>query len=82
MVRINGAIRIPGERTTLTAFAIIVNETQNRTSVAVDWVHIFTPRLFVESNYSYEVFTAGHQHQLSGRRKTDGCRALCSPCYE
>lgn len=27
---------------------------QNRTSLVVDWVHMFTPRLFVESNYSYE----------------------------
>ncbi len=34
--------------------AISILQTQNRYSLAADWVHIFTPRLFVESNYSYE----------------------------
>lgn len=29
---------------------------QNRKNLIVDWIHMFTPKLFVESNYSYLVF--------------------------
>lgn len=28
----------------------------NRKNLVVDWVHIFTPKLFVESNYAYQYF--------------------------
>jgi len=31
-------------------------ETQNRKDLTLDWVHIFSPRLFIESNYSYQLF--------------------------
>jgi hypothetical protein len=31
-------------------------QSQNRKNIVLDWVHVFTPRLFVESNYSYQLF--------------------------
>jgi hypothetical protein len=31
-------------------------ETLNRNNLVADWVHTFTPKLFVESNYSYQLF--------------------------
>jgi hypothetical protein len=41
-------------------------QTQNRKVLTVDWVHIFTPRLFLESNYSYELFPLGIDNGFQG----------------
>jgi Carboxypeptidase regulatory-like domain len=41
-------------------------ETQNRKNLTVDWVHIFTPRLFVESNYSWQLFPLGIDNGFPG----------------
>ena len=41
-------------------------QTQNRKDLTVDWVHIFTPRLFVESNYSYQLFPLGIDNTFPG----------------
>jgi hypothetical protein len=42
--------------TSQTTAVISELETTNRKNLAVDWVHIFPPKLFVESNYSYQLF--------------------------
>jgi Carboxypeptidase regulatory-like domain/TonB dependent receptor len=40
--------------------------TQNRKNLAVDWVHILSPQLFVESNYSYQSFPFVENNGLPG----------------
>lgn len=42
--------------TTYTNQNIARVQTSNRKDLTVDWVHIFSPRLFMESNYSYQLF--------------------------
>ena len=41
-------------------------ETLNRKNLTADWVHIFTPRLFVESNYAYQLFPLGIDNGFPG----------------
>ena len=41
-------------------------ETQNRKNLAVDWVHIFSPKIFVESNYAYQLFPLEIDNGFSG----------------
>lgn len=41
-------------------------ETLNRKNLALDWVHIFNPKLFIESNYSYQQFPLGIDNGLPG----------------
>lgn len=41
-------------------------ETQNRKNLTVDWVHVFTPQLFVESNYSWQLFPLGIDNGFPG----------------
>jgi len=31
-------------------------QTENRKNLVLDWVHVLTPRLFVESNFAYQLF--------------------------
>ena len=40
----------------LTAAPITQVESLNRNNLVIDWVHIFTPSLFLESNYAYQRF--------------------------
>jgi hypothetical protein len=46
-------------------------ETTNRKNLTVDWVHIFTPRLFVESNYAYQLFPLGIDDNFPGGATQD-----------
>lgn len=41
-------------------------ETQNRKNVTADWVHVFTPQLFIESNYSWQLFPLGIDNGFPG----------------
>lgn len=41
-------------------------ETLNRKNLVLDWVHVFTPRLFVESNYSFQLFPLGIDDDFPG----------------
>lgn len=44
-------------------------ETLNRKNLTADWVHIFTPRLFVESNYAYQLFPLGIDNGFPGEQR-------------
>ncbi len=41
-------------------------QTMNRKNLALDWVHVFNPKLFVESNYSYQQFPLGIDNGFPG----------------
>ncbi len=41
-------------------------QTLNRKNLVLDWVHVFSPRIFVESNYSYQLFPLGIDDNFPG----------------
>ena len=66
--------QVANATTTQPTAAILQVQATPRKDVAVDWVHIFTPRIFVESNYAYgyfpltidNVFPGGATQALTG----------------
>lgn len=41
-------------------------QTMNRNDLTLDWVHVFNPKLFIESNYSYQLFPLGIDTNFPG----------------
>lgn len=57
---------VQNSSTTYVTTPISQVETQNRKGVTADWVHIFTSRLFLESNYSWQRFPLGIDNGFPG----------------